>query len=283
MYKITEELNTNGFSINRLQSVIERNNGLRSFNTMEYFCIYIVFNHAAITVENKKYEVDGPHLMFIGPSKDIVYGSTYKEDNIYVVAFSATFYERSTKDSLFLNSELFFNRNADIFIAPTIANEYDVQKFIIERLALYKNKEKGLYISIAHNCVEALILDGLLTLDEEGVEHDHEKFTAIDTVNKFRVLLQKKYLTEKSVKYYATSLNITTRRLTEMTEQILGKKAKQVIIDRVVKEGVRQLLHSRLSIADIAYNLNFNDEPNFSAFVKKHTGKSPREIRKAIL
>lgn len=278
-YELSQQLKSDGFSINTLAAVIHRNNGRRSFNTMEYYCIYIVFTNTTVVVEDVEYDIEGPALAFIGPSTTILYKQSTEEDSNYVVAFSSAFYDRSASDSLFLNSELFYNDSQKIFIAPTIATAYDIKKFAVDRLALYESAEKGLYVSIAHNTIEALILSGMLYISKSSVGNTADNFSHIDTVNKFRVLMNKDYRLNKTVKYYADQLHVTPRRLTEMTEKVSGKTPKQLITEKVVQESLRLLRHSKFTITQIAYEMEFNDEANFSNFIKKNLGQTPRELR----
>lgn len=278
-YQLSHQLKSDGFSINTLAEIIKRNNGARSFNTMEYHCIYIVFTNATIEVDGVDFEIEGPSLAFIGPSVNIVYKENNEEINNYVVAFSGAFYERSANDSLFLNSELFYSDIRKVFITPTIATAYDIKKFAVDRLALYESAEKGLYVSIAHNTIEALILSGMLYISKTSMSNTAENFSHIDIVNKFRVLMNNKYKLNKTVKYYADLLHITPRRLTEMTEKVTGKTPKQLITDKVVQESLRLLKHSKYTITQIAYELDFNDEANFSNFIKKNLGQTPRDLR----
>lgn len=278
-YQLSPQLISDGFSINTLTEVINRNNGARYFNTMEYYCIYIVFTEAVVEVEGVDFEIQGPSLAFIGPSTNIVYKENSEEENNYVVAFSAAFYERSANDSLFLNSELFYRDSRNAFIAPTIATVYDIKKFAVDRLALYESAQKGLYVSIAHNTIEALILSGMLYISKKSINNTVENFSHIDIVNKFRVLINREFKLNKTVRYYAGMLHITPRRLTEMTEKVTGKTPKQLITDKVVQESLRMLQHSCHSIRQIAYEMDFNDEANFSNFIKKNLGQTPRELR----
>lgn len=282
MYQVTKELSINGFSINPLSKIIERNKGNRSLNTTDYFCIYIALTDVEFIIEGKKYEIKRGRLVYVAPSKDITFCTQPKvEDAVYVVAFSSSFYEKATNDSFLLNSDLFFNDNSEVTITQASIPIEEVQKLIINRLALYKTKEsEGLYISVAHNCVEALLLDGLFYVDEKvGEKKEMKKFTAFDITNKLRVLLQKYYKKERQVAFYADQLHITPRRLTEMTEATVGKTAKEFIIDKVVSESVRLLRNSTLTISETAYELGFKDEANFSTFMKKYTNKSPRELK----
>lgn len=286
MYKITDDLNINGFSVNSMDYYIERNKGSRAFSTMDYYCILIVIQNAIVTIDGIEYPLKRGGLAFVGPSKYMVFPEeASRKGSIYALTFSASFFERSAKDSLVLNSDLFFDKSSEIIVTQASIPIDEVLKLIITRLDLYKTKQNnGLYISVAHNCVEALLLDGLFFVDEKAYEgqNDVRKFTFIDIVNRFRVLLQKHYQTEKHVSFYAELLFVTPRRLSEMTESVLGRTAKQVIIDKVVSEGIRMLKHSNFTVSEVAYQLGFNDEANFSTFIKKHTTKNPRMIRHAV-
>ena len=283
MYKITDELNINGFSVNSMDYFIQRNNGSRAFNTMDYYCILIVIHNSAITIDGIGYQLKRGSLVFIGPAKKMVFCElAAQKGSIYALTFSASFFEKSAKDSLVLNSDLFFDKSSQVVITQASIPIDEVLKLIITRLDLYKTKQNnGLYISVAHNCVEALLLDGLFSVDEKVCEQqdDARRFTFFDVVNRFRVLLQKHYKIEKHVSFYAELLFVTPRRLSEMTESVLGRSAKQVIIDKVVSESIRMLKHSNFTVSEIAYELGFNDEANFSTFIKKHTTKNPRMIR----
>lgn len=285
MYKITEELNINGFSANSMDYFIKRNGGSRSFEGLNYFCILIVINNVAVTIENIHYDLKRGSLVFIGPSKKIFFcPEADKKGSIYSLNFSASFFEKSAKDSLMLNSDLFFDESSKVVVTQASIPIDEVLKLVITRLDLYKTKQNnGLYISVAHNCVQALMLDGMFHVDEKTCkqQEDTRKFTFIDIVNRFRVLLQKHYQIEKHVSFYAELLFVTPRRLSEMTESVLGRSAKQVIIDKVVSEGIRMLKHSNFTVSEVAYELGFNDEANFSTFIKKHTTKNPRMIRHA--
>lgn len=277
MYQITEELDAAGFSINNVEKLVARNNGKFNFNTLEYFVIYIALSDSCILVDGRQVCTKANHMAYIAPFKDVVYDSGSKED--IVIAFSSSFYERSAKDSFILNSDLFFNSQHDVFTAPTIGNGAEIKKLIVNRLGLYRQKEMGLYIAVAHNCVEILLLDGLLGVQNQLIKPEKINFSYIDVVNRFRVLLQKHFKAEKGVSFYSEKLGVSSQRLSVMTELVLGKGAKKIIVQKVTDEAVKMLQNSVLNISEIAMDLGFADEGNFSAFIKKHYNKTPSEIR----
>ncbi|WP_165585109.1 helix-turn-helix domain-containing protein [Chryseobacterium sp. FH2] len=229
-----------------------------------------------LEVENITHSIKGGNIAFIGPQKQIVFGRA-KGEEIYVIAFSSSFYERSTKDSLFLNSQLFFNYDSDIFIAPFI-NIEQMRVVFMGRMQNFQLKDESLYVSAAHNAIERLILDAFLHIPTDSIKKDI-KFDYLHYVNRFKVLLQRDYKKDKKVSYYASELNITARKLTEMTEYVLGQTAKHVIIEKIINECKKALIFSGSTISEIAYELGFSDEGNFSNFIKKHTGKNPSEMK----
>ena len=282
MYCITDSLRVNGFSINPSHVLIERNQGSREFIPLDYFQIHIILQDTDITINKVKHSLSRGNMVFISPQKSFTVGVEYKNVNsVCIIAFSSSFYERSLNDGLLLNSELFFSSTSNIHITKASIPIEEVQKLIIDRLTLYKSKNNnGFYVSATHNCIEALLLDGLLYIEERTIDReDLKKFTSLDVVNKFRILLQQHYIEERKVSFYAQKLNVTPRRLKDMTESVLGKSAKQMIIEKIVSESIRTLKHSSLTISETAYKLGFSDEGNFSAFIKAHTQKNPKEIR----
>lgn len=276
MYVITDQLKNIGFSVSRLDDIIKRNNYNRKFHTMEYYCIYIFMEDIDLEIENIPYSVKAGNIAFLGPEKQIVFGKA-EGHQILIIAFSSSFYERSSKDSLFLNSQLFFNYYTDLFIAPFLNTE-QMKVVFMERMEAFQKKDENLYVSAAHNAIERLILDAFLYIPNEEINKD-VKFDYLHYVNRFKILLQRDYKSEKKVSHYACELNITSRRLTEMTEYVLGKTAKSIIIEKVITEFKRALAFTNFTISEISYDLGFNDEGNFSNFVKKHTGKNPSEMK----
>lgn len=281
MYQITNELSKLGFSINLVSEIIKRNNYNKKFNTLEYFCIFLVAENLDLKVGNVDYQIKGGNAVFVGPQKNVEFGEAHNKE-IYVIAFSSCFYDRSAKDSIFLNSGVFFNCNSEIFVAPYFGNNEYNKIILVERLMKFWTKDESLYISAAHNAIEGLILDAYLYVSHNKMEND-ERLEFVSYVNRFKVLLQRDFKYAKKVSHYADELNISARRLTEMTEYVYGKSAKQIIIEKIKIECEKAIKFSNSTMSEIAYELGFNDEGNFSNFVKKHSGKNPSEMREVLV
>ncbi|TJZ53701.1 helix-turn-helix domain-containing protein [Sphingobacterium olei] len=102
-------------------------------------------------------------------------------------------------------------------------------------------------------------------------------------VMEFTHLVQKEFKLEREVKYYASKLNVSPRYLTEMVKEFLGISSREVIDYYVVQEAILLMRNHKLSIAQIANELNFSDQSFFGKFFKRHTSLPPKEYRKSLL
>ncbi len=99
---------------------------------------------------------------------------------------------------------------------------------------------------------------------------------------RFKSALEKNFGTVKETSQYARLLKVTDRALNEATRQALGSTAAQLIRERVMLEAKRLLLHSEISVAEIAERVGFEDPAYFSRCFKKHTSRSPVEFRQSL-
>jgi AraC family transcriptional regulator, transcriptional activator of pobA len=99
---------------------------------------------------------------------------------------------------------------------------------------------------------------------------------------RFKSALEKNFGAMNETAEYARLLKVTERALNEATRQALGSTAAQLIRERVMLEAKRLLLHSEISVAEIADRLGFEDPAYFSRCFKKHTSRSPIEYRQSL-
>ena len=102
-------------------------------------------------------------------------------------------------------------------------------------------------------------------------------------IKNFRKLIEKNFTTLKLPKDYAGLLYITPNHLNAVCNDLLGISAGEVIRDRILLEAKRLLINLNLTVAEISYQLNFNDNSYFTKFFKKYTNLTPEEFRKKTL
>lgn len=102
---------------------------------------------------------------------------------------------------------------------------------------------------------------------------------SIDTFDQFQWLLDKHIAEHKKVGFYAKKLNVTPRKLGETIKSVMNKSTNEVISERLLIECKRRLLYSNNNIAEVAYDLGFEDNSYFTKFFKKLTQQTPKEFR----
>lgn len=101
-------------------------------------------------------------------------------------------------------------------------------------------------------------------------------------LNQFHSLINNHYTTEHHPKYYAERLSLTPNYLNTICKANLGKTAGDMIRERLILEAKRLLVNSDLSVSEIAYQLNFEDNSYFTKFFKNQAQITPIEFRKSL-
>jgi len=76
-------------------------------------------------------------------------------------------------------------------------------------------------------------------------------------------------------------LAITPSHLTQMVKQVTGNTSAKLIQNKVIIETKRLLIHTEMTVTEIADFLNFTDQSYFTKYFKKACGVSPLQYRKA--
>ncbi|SDC38916.1 AraC family transcriptional regulator [Niabella drilacis] len=102
-------------------------------------------------------------------------------------------------------------------------------------------------------------------------------------LHNLRRLIDVHYRSIRLPKEYADLLYITPNHLNALCRDLLGQTAGELIRNRVLLEAKRLLINENKTVAEIAYELNFQDNSYFNRFFKKYEGVTPDEFRKQFL
>jgi AraC family transcriptional activator of pobA len=103
------------------------------------------------------------------------------------------------------------------------------------------------------------------------------------TVEELRRLIEAYFQSERNIGFYAGKLAMTPDRLNDHVKRATGVTAGHLLRQRVLTEAKRQLVFTRLTVSEIAYDLDFADPSHFGRFFKKQTGKTPQAFRDTAL
>lgn len=120
-------------------------------------------------------------------------------------------------------------------------------------------------------------LEELRLLHSNMVPHDFTRTLCV--WNSLNTLIEQKFKTEHSVRFYATQLGLSPRKLGDIVKLYTGKYVSDIIDDRLIAEAKRLILFSDFTIKEIAFELGFEEHSYFTKVFKKLTGKTPSDFK----
>ena len=96
---------------------------------------------------------------------------------------------------------------------------------------------------------------------------------------RFMMLLERDYKISRDVNYYAEQMNISSKYLTNIVNQVTGHTPKTIIDQYVILQLKMHLKRTTQSIKEMAWEFHFADVSFFCRYFKKHTGLTPQQIR----
>ena len=98
-------------------------------------------------------------------------------------------------------------------------------------------------------------------------------------IERFRALVDLHLRAHWPVARYAQAVGLSASQLGRLSREVLGCPPLAVIHARLVHQARRELVHSPLTVKQIAGALGFDDEAYFGRFFRHQTGLSPTAFR----
>jgi AraC-like DNA-binding protein len=95
----------------------------------------------------------------------------------------------------------------------------------------------------------------------------------------FLGLVERHYSEGLSVEAYATRLGVSSKTLSRSVHDAASCSPKHVISERLTLEMKRLLVHTDLSVKEIAGRLGINDASYLTRFFRKQAGVAPSAFR----
>lgn len=193
----------------------------------------------------------------------------------FVILFEASAFEANSRISNFLFDHTCYDVNEFSPIYKFDEDSFKALSAIIQNIWKDYNSDNELKNEFIFSNLSLLLINCMRTVEQvDAVPNKNQEIYV-----SFRKLLHQKYRTEKSVKAYATELNISEKQLHKIVKTRTGLSTSELIYGQVILEAKR-LLNAGHSSKEIAYELNFSDPAHFSKFFKLKTGISPKDFRK---
>lgn len=113
--------------------------------------------------------------------------------------------------------------------------------------------------------------------DEEAIQK-----TQNITFKNFLKILEENFRRPEGVEFYAEKLFMSARNLNLICQNILHQTVTEIIEVRKLIEAKNLLINSDKTIAEIGYDVGYNDKAYFTSVFKKKSGQTPSEFREEM-
>lgn len=116
---------------------------------------------------------------------------------------------------------------------------------------------------------------------QQGSDLDQAKATS-QIMQRFENLVRENFRNRMSISYYAGQLAMTPTHLNRTVRAHSGHSTLAYIEICTFNEACRQIAYTRMTIAEIGFQLGYDDPAYFSRAFKRVTGLSPGNYRKRV-
>jgi AraC family transcriptional regulator, transcriptional activator of pobA len=259
--------------------IIENADIFRNTNRLNSFVVMLVSEGAgSLNAELATYDFSAPSLMSFSLYQpfSITASGAFKA---VMISFHPEFFcLHKHRHEVSCNGVLFNNAYESPAMglldteASVLMNIFDGMRFEMQREG---KPETDILVSF----LKILLIDGVrMKLEKRGAVYQKEP----GAQHELKALLEEHFKTKHSPGDYAELLNITPSALNRISKTHFRKTLSDLIAERLITEGKRELYLTGKPVKQIAYELGFKDEFYFSRYFKNHVGVSPQLFRDTV-
>ncbi|MGE0587089.1 MAG: AraC family transcriptional regulator [Cyclobacteriaceae bacterium] len=256
----TEQL----FKISRFKEVVKRT---KPHKHDAYFeLIYLSQGSGFHWIDANKFQITPPVVFFL--SGQLHYWEMTEIPKGYVMLFREGFFDKKDLVNLVRSLE------DTVYVNPADGDNLD---FIFSEMEKeYRNPSKN-SIELIQGYLQVALVKLLRYKDQASViiaSNGQEVF------RKFQQFIQQANpVSNLKVNQAADHIGLSPQNLNAICRKVSGKSASELIIQQVILEAKRYLIHSDKNVSEIAFTLNFTDPSHFVKYFKKAAGETPQAFR----
>lgn len=244
-----------------------------------YHFVYFSKGLGKHSIDFISFNVEAGQIYFMIPGQVHSWEFEVQPDG-YIVNFSEEYLNALIADPRYVDQFNFFSGNANEQVITIPKEDRHQVEQILETVVREGNSKEELKDDFARTAlIQLFILVSRYTTKANGNEKNYNSLL----LKNFQKLIDLHYKEKRLTKDYAGMLYVTPNHLNALSKDITGRSAGELIRDRIILEAKRLLVNAKLSVSEIANELDFVDNSYFSKFFKKYVGVTPEVFRKQIL
>jgi len=245
-----------------------------------YSVILFTRGEGSIVVNNDSYPVLPKTLCIIAPHQMHSFEGLIDAEG-YVFFFCQDFYVEEFSFIRLLNAFAYTSLTATKVGVPCIdLSETEFTSFIS-----LLNSIQTEYESYTQSNNSAIIIRSQLNIliikltelyeAKSGRKNNNESII----IHTLSHLVDSYFIKEQQLGFYTSAFNMSESQLNDICNKHFNSGLKKILQNRLMQEARKLLLSSELSISEIAFKLNFEDNSYFCKVFKNKTGLTPKRFR----
>lgn len=258
------------------------------FQRRDYYKICLLKAPMNLHTENNIVASNGPCIIFSNPQTKYGWESLGTSSEGYVCLFNEN-YLSSEQKAIFVKLFNLFEQDSYPLI-PLQEEEYTLFLNYFHQMEMEYNSQFSYKDEVLHSLLRLIIFAAIKIRQQQTPLQNGEEYpNRLST--RFMELLDSQFpidspiqsLQHKSAGDFAAQLFVHVNHLNHSLKETIGKSTTQIINERMTAEAIDMLQHTDWSVTEVAYSLGFDYPQHFTTFLKKQTGKNPRQFRTSLV
>jgi len=280
-FSFLRDIKVNGIYHNNLNRYLSIYPFIKEEHNHDFYTVlFFLSGKGEIRIDNDIHNVQPRTICLIAPRQKHSFEGLDKTDGI-VFFFCQDFYVE----------EFSFIRLLDIFSCTSrIAGNKTNQcitlsenefKTVFELMTFIGNEYENALSSTNSAVIIRSLLNIMLLRLSEFIESKSPGLVKTDSVfiHELSRLIDSYFVKEHHVAFYASAFYVTEKHLNDICHRHFTCSLKKILKDRLMQEARKLILSTQLSVSEISYKLNFDDNSYFTKVFKKETGLTPKRFR----
>jgi AraC-like DNA-binding protein len=245
----------------------------------EHIKVLFLPKQSKIQVDFQEFQIETDSLLFLNP-KVIIKPNENEFGGELLLHFNRDFYCIEIHDQEVACDGILYNNVFEIpFIQLNENQSADIQNIIREIQSEMKDEDANTE-EMLRILLKLIILKSTRIWKQQHLLSENDQQSDVQFLRKFSKLVEQHYKTHHTVADYAEMLFLTPKNLSKKIGLLSKDTPNDIIKNRIILESKRLLAHTAMTVKEIAFSLNYEDDAYFIRFFTKNTGISPLSFRK---
>lgn len=240
--------------------------------------LYLNRGSGVHVIDGNKYEIKPPCVFFLSPGQAHKLELSHDIEG-YIFIFTADFYllNRRNQNSL-IEFPFFYTVHQDNPpLLLTSQSDISFLESLFRRSISELEQNTDYRLDILRSLLDLILISCAARYNES--EHLAPQGKGLILVKQFLHLIEENHTQNLSISQYADMIGVTANHLTQTVKTLTGKTSSQMIKSKQLLEIKRLLVHTNLTVSEIASQLHFEDQSYFTKFFRRETGTTPLQYR----